>query len=122
MPPVQSHSSEIDEERLENIPVSAPSRRTFQGDLNLGVPITMLIMITVFIQVWLTALQQMPADNYKVVIRADKTPVRQHERQYNTPTIDEVAIVIVSEEFNSRDKILYRRNGDVQLASETHFS
>ena len=47
----------------------------------------------------------MPADDYKVVVRAHKTPVGQHERQYNAPTIDEVAIVIVGEEFNSRDII-----------------
>ncbi|GIY07665.1 helitron_like_N domain-containing protein [Caerostris extrusa] len=74
------------------------------------------------IRLFRKALQQIPADNYKVVIRADKTPVGQHERQYNAPTIDEVAIVIVSEEFNSRDIILYRRNADVQLVSENHFS
>jgi hypothetical protein len=68
------------------------------------------------------ALEQMPADNYAVVVRADKIPVGQHERQYNAPTIDEVAIVIVGEEFNSRDIILHRRNGDVQRVSETHRS
>jgi hypothetical protein len=74
------------------------------------------------IKLFRTALQQMPADDYTVVIRADKTPVGQHERQYNAPTINEVAIVIVGEEFNSRDIILHRRNGDVQRVSETHRS
>ena len=74
------------------------------------------------IRLFRTALQQMPADNYTVVVRADRTPVGQHERQYNAPTIDEVAIVIVGEEFNSRDIILHRRNGDVQRVSETHRS
>ncbi|GIY10833.1 hypothetical protein CDAR_27261 [Caerostris darwini] len=57
--------------------------------------------------------EQTPADYYKVVIRADKTPVGQHERQYNAPTIDEVAIVIVVEEFNSGDTNLYSKNGGV---------
>ena len=33
-----------------------------------------------------------------------------------------MAIVIVDEEFNSRDIILHRRNGDVQRVSETHRS
>ncbi|GFU87081.1 helitron_like_N domain-containing protein [Trichonephila clavipes] len=54
------------------------------------------------------------------VIRADKRPVGQHERQFNAPTIDEVAIVIVGEEFESRDIILHRRSGDIQRVSETH--
>ncbi|GFY19501.1 helitron_like_N domain-containing protein [Trichonephila clavipes] len=62
----------------------------------------------------------MPADDYTVVIRAD--PVGQHERQFNAPTIDEVAIVIVGEEFESRDIILHRRSGDIQRVSETHRS
>ncbi|GFW73040.1 helitron_like_N domain-containing protein [Trichonephila clavipes] len=52
----------------------------------------------------------------------DKTPIGQHRRQFNAPTIDEVAIVRVGEEFNSRDIILHRRNGDVQRVSETHRS
>lgn len=42
----------------------------------------------------------MPADDYRVEIRTDKAPVGQNERQYNAPTIDEVTIVIVAEEFN----------------------
>ncbi|GFX72010.1 helitron_like_N domain-containing protein [Trichonephila clavipes] len=64
----------------------------------------------------------MPAYDYAVVIRADKRPVGQHERQLNAPTIDEVAIVIVDEEFESRDIILHRRSGDIQRVSETHRS
>ncbi|GBP88778.1 hypothetical protein EVAR_100700_1 [Eumeta japonica] len=58
------------------------------------------------------------ADDYAVVIRADKRPVGQHERQFNAPTKDEVAIVIVGEEFESRDIILHRRSGDVQQVYE----
>ncbi|GFV95160.1 helitron_like_N domain-containing protein [Trichonephila clavipes] len=64
----------------------------------------------------------MPSEDYKVIIKADKTPIGQHRSQFNPPTIDEVAIVIVGEEFNSRDIILHRRNGDVQRVSETHRS
>ena len=48
----------------------------------------------------------MPSDDYKVVLKADKTPAGQHERRYNAPTIEEVAIVTVGDEFNSRDIIL----------------
>ncbi|GFV42549.1 uncharacterized protein TNCV_3718821 [Trichonephila clavipes] len=57
-----------------------------------------------------------------VVIRADKRPVGQHERQFNAPTIDEVAIVIVGEKFESSDIVLHRRSGDIQRVSETHRS
>ncbi|GFY30140.1 hypothetical protein TNCV_4074531 [Trichonephila clavipes] len=46
------------------------------------------------------------------VIRTDKRPVGQHERQFNAPTID-MAIVIVGEEFESRD-MDHRRSGDIQ--------
>lgn len=74
------------------------------------------------IRLFRTALEQMPADDYTIVIKADKTPVGQHQRRYNAPTVDEVAIVIVGEEFDSRDIILHRRNGDVQRVAETHRS
>ncbi|GFT13183.1 putative DNA helicase [Trichonephila clavipes] len=74
------------------------------------------------VRLFKTAIQRMPADDYAVVIRADKRPVGQHERQLNAPTIDEVAIVIVGEEFESRDIILHRRSGDIQRVSETHRS
>ncbi|GFX17466.1 ATP-dependent DNA helicase [Trichonephila clavipes] len=74
------------------------------------------------VRLFKTAIQRMPADDYAVVIRADKRPVGQHERQFNAPTIDEVAIVIVGEEFESRDIILHRRSGDIQRVSETHRS
>ncbi|GFX59287.1 ATP-dependent DNA helicase [Trichonephila clavipes] len=74
------------------------------------------------VRLFKTAIQRMPADDYAVVIRADKRPVGEHERQFNAPTIDEVAIVIVGEEFESRDIILHRRSGDIQRVSETHRS
>ncbi|GFV02612.1 helitron_like_N domain-containing protein [Trichonephila clavipes] len=75
------------------------------------------------IKLFKIAIEQMPFDDYKVIIKADiyiKTPIGQHRRQFNAPTIDEVAIVIVGEEFNSRDIMLHCRNGDVQRVSETH--
>lgn len=58
------------------------------------------------------------ADDYVLVIRDDITP-GQHERQYNTPTINEVTIVIIGEEFNSYDIVLHRMDGYVQQVSET---
>jgi len=60
----------------------------------------------------------MPADYFTILVRVDKTPIGQHVRQYNVPMI-KVTIVIVSEEFDSRDIILHCRNGDVRV-SETY--
>ena len=46
----------------------------------------------------------MPTDTHKIVISADKTPPGQ-VRRYNAPTIDEVAIVMVGDQFLPRDII-----------------
>ncbi|CAB0035520.1 unnamed protein product, partial [Trichogramma brassicae] len=69
-----------------------------------------------------TALEQMPSDDFAIVIRADKTPAGEHERRYNAPTINEVAILIVGEDCNSRDIVIRRRNGSIQRVPETHRS
>jgi hypothetical protein len=34
-----------------------------------------------------TSIDKMPTDEYKVVIRADKRPVGEHERRYNAPLL-----------------------------------
>lgn len=52
------------------------------------------------IRLFTTALDRMPSDDFKIVIRADKRPTREHERRYNAPIIEEVAIFIVGEEFS----------------------
>lgn len=70
-----------------------------------------------------TALERMPRDDYKIVIRADKRPTGTHERTYNAPTIDEVAILVVGENLESRDIVLSRRDtGQLQRIPETHRS
>lgn len=74
------------------------------------------------VQLFKIALDRMPSDNHKIVIRADKTPAGQHARRFNSPTIDDVAIVIVGDEFQSRDIVLHRRNEQLQRVSETHRS
>lgn len=75
------------------------------------------------VRLFKTALDRMPSDDYKVLIRADKRPAGTHERQFNAPTIDEVAVVIVGENRESRDIVLTRRDsGQLQRISETHRS
>jgi len=56
-------------------------------------------------------LDRMPSDSHNIVIRADKTPVGEHTRRFNSLTIDEVDVVIVGENLQSRDIVLHRRLG-----------
>ncbi|KIH47189.1 hypothetical protein ANCDUO_22754 [Ancylostoma duodenale] len=74
------------------------------------------------VKVFTTALERMPTDEYRVVIRADKTPVGEHERRFNAPTVNEVAVVMVGDEFDRRDIIIQKRNDSLQRISETHRS
>lgn len=72
------------------------------------------------VQTFTTALEQIPSNEYQVVIRADKTPIGEHERRFNAPTKSEVAIVMVGTEFEKRSIIIKKRNSDVVNISETH--
>ena len=74
------------------------------------------------VRLFKTVLPQMKGDDYKIVIKADKTPRGEHEKRYNAPTAEEVAIVIVGEEFSTRDIVLSRRNGALKRIMETHRS
>nr|XP_043069092.1 uncharacterized protein LOC122321984 [Drosophila bipectinata] len=75
------------------------------------------------VRLFKSALERMPNDDYKVVIKADKRPSGTHERTFNAPTVDEVAILIVGEQFEKRDIVLTRRDtGQLQQISETHRS
>ncbi|XP_039968813.1 uncharacterized protein LOC120780616 [Bactrocera tryoni] len=65
-------------------------------------------------------MDRLPSDNHRIVIRADKTPTGEHSRRFHAPTIDGVAIVIVGDQFQSRDIILHRRNEQLQRVSELH--
>lgn len=74
------------------------------------------------VQLFKIALDHMPSDNHKIVIRPDRTPFGDHARRFNAPTIDEVAIVILGDLFQSRDIVLHRRNHQLQRVSELHRS
>lgn len=74
------------------------------------------------IQLFKTALDRMPSNEYQIVIRADKTPSGEHKGRFNAPTIDEVAIVMVGDEFNKRDIVVQKRDSNLQRVSETHRS
>lgn len=75
------------------------------------------------VRLFKTALEDMPSDDHKIIIRADKCPSGSHERQFNAPTIYEIAVVIVGENIESRDIVLKRRNnGQLKRVYETHRS
>lgn len=75
------------------------------------------------VRLFKTSLDQMPAENYQIIIRADKTPAGEHERRFNAPTIDEVAVVMIGTEVcNRRDIVLEKRDENLQRIAETHRS
>ncbi|GBM15266.1 hypothetical protein AVEN_144051-1 [Araneus ventricosus] len=51
------------------------------------------------------ALDRMSNDQYKLIIRAEKAHVGEHERRFNVPTVNE-AIVMVEDEADGRDIII----------------
>jgi hypothetical protein len=55
------------------------------------------------IETFKTALERMPTDEFKVVIRTDQRPAGEYERRFNAPRVDEVAVVILGDEFHQRD-------------------
>jgi len=62
----------------------------------------------------------MPTDAHKIVISTDKTPIGDHVRRSNAPTIDEVPFVKVSDQFLPRDIILHKQNAQLVRIAETH--
>jgi hypothetical protein len=74
------------------------------------------------VNIFKTSLDQMPTDEYRIVIRADKRPPGEHERRYNAPTAGDVSIIMVGEECDKRDIIIERRSENLQRIAETHRS
>jgi len=72
------------------------------------------------VKLFKTSINNLPTDNYGVQIRANKTPVGHHAGCYNAPPINEVAVIIVGEESDTRDLVLQRRNNTIERVVETH--
>ena len=60
------------------------------------------------IKLFKTSLDRMPSDDYQVVIKPDRVPSGEHERRFNSPTINEVAIVMVGTEHDPQRAIVPR--------------
>nr|XP_023028755.1 uncharacterized protein LOC111516895 [Leptinotarsa decemlineata] len=67
-----------------------------------------------------SAVENMRADDMKVIIRADKTSLNEHERRFNAPMTPEVAAVIVGTEIARRDIVICRRDGTKYRVAGTH--
>ena len=82
----------------------------------------MLYQHNSYANVFRVSLQRMASDEYKVIIKAVKRPAGEHERCFNEPVTNEVAIVIADNEFDRRGIILEKRNNQLQRVAETHRS
>ena len=67
-------------------------------------------------------LHRMPFDEGTVVILPDKKPANEHERRFNAPELQEVAIVIAGNAFGTRDIILETRDKNLKTIKDTHRS
>ncbi|GBM14404.1 hypothetical protein AVEN_246572-1 [Araneus ventricosus] len=61
-----------------------------------------------------TASEDMPSDECKVVVRVDKRPVGEHERRFNNPQINEVAIIVAGTDCDRRNIVIQKRGGSLQ--------
>ncbi|GBP72596.1 hypothetical protein EVAR_50898_1 [Eumeta japonica] len=68
-----------------------------------------------------TALERMPSDTHKFVIRADCTPTGEHVRRFNAPTVNDVAAIIVGDPTKSRDIVVQRRSNIMHRKRDTSF-
>ena len=66
------------------------------------------------------AMEKFSSPDMKLIIRADKTPVGEHERRFNAPVHDEVAVVLSGDQCSNRDIVLEQRNHALKRITETH--
>lgn len=71
---------------------------------------------------FVAAVESIPADHedFHLIINADKKPNGKHQGRFNVPTAREVAILIVSQDFEKRDIVLHSRNNRLVRISEIH--
>lgn len=71
-----------------------------------------------------TALDKVPptCKKFEVVIHADRKPADVHGGRFNAPTANEVALVIVGQQFEQRDIVLQSHDNTLRRISEIHRS
>ncbi|GFT42636.1 hypothetical protein TNCV_2165351 [Trichonephila clavipes] len=71
-------------------------------------------------QIFKSAIDNWHSDNYKVVIHSDRTPHGEHERRYNSPMVNEVAVLVTGKPFSSRGIVLRAHDNTLQRIADTH--
>ncbi|GFY14242.1 ATP-dependent DNA helicase [Trichonephila clavipes] len=80
----------------------------------------MLPSHNVLLKIFKSAIDNWPSDNYKVVIHADQTPRCEHERRYNAPMVNEVAVLVTGEPCSPRDIVLRAHDNTLKRIANTH--
>lgn len=73
-----------------------------------------------YIKIFKTAMDSDASNDFQIVIKANKRPIGEHERVFNSPLTNEVAIIINGCEFESRDILLKKRSNEIRNINETH--
>lgn len=60
------------------------------------------------------------SDNLKLIIHADRTPQNKHRGRYNSPKINEVAVLLVDEYNGPKGIGLYCKDSQLKRVSELH--
>ena len=76
------------------------------------------------VRIFKTALEQRTPDmpDYRVVIRADRVPRRQHQRTFNAPSGNDVAALLPEGQEGYRDIVLSNRDSRIKRITEIHRS
>lgn len=84
----------------------------------------MLHNFNIYVKNFKTTMQSVPnnCESFEVVIHADKKPAGSHEGRFNEPTTNEVALVIVGQQFKNRDIVIRSHADKLQHISELHRS
>ena len=72
---------------------------------------------------FVTAMEQLPSEEHRVIFRADRLPPGEHARCFNEPIAHEIAVIMVDEQHGNRDIVLKTKDApdqQLQHISETN--
>ena len=96
-------------DKQEQAETRCRSVRGVKIDINLSLQ-EMLHNVNNYVASFKTALEKLDLPEHCIVIRPDKAPTMEHSRRFNAPLTDEVAVLIVGQQFNKRDIVLQKRS------------
>lgn len=66
------------------------------------------------------ALEHMHSNDCKIVIKADRIPSGAHASTYNAPTVNDIAVIMVDTQYDSRDIVIQKKDSILTRVRETH--